>query len=230
MNHSSLPGSEEMFRRLADHFPGLAWMVSLAQGRPRLVYASPASQPVWEWCRQNLQDDFQKLGEIIHPEDFSEVKKAWARLLQGEQVSGEVRLLGPAGEVHGISVQAFPVDPENSPPRLMVGFCLETAAGQPFQKDEATLAWEARVNAALAEVSQAVIKSTPPPELSCLVLDKAKELTSSDWSSVAYLDHHTRELVFPDLEGEASENSFGPAWNHERWAWSARWARCLAER
>ena len=230
MTQDGLPQPEERFRRLADNFPGLAWMISLAQECPRLLYASPATQPVLEWCRQNLQDDFQKLGEIIHPEDFSEATAAWARILQGEQVCGEVRLLGPAGEIQWIGVQAFPLDPENSPPRLVAGFCLEIATGQPSQTDEATLAWEARVNAALAEVSQEVIKSTPPQELSRLVLDKAKELTSSEWSSVAYLDQQTRELVFPDLEGEASEKSFFPSWNRERWSWSARWARCLAER
>ena len=128
MNHPDLPQLEDMFRRFADKFPGLAWMVGLAQERPRLVYASPATQPVWEWCQQNLQDDFQKIGEIIHPEDFSEATTAWARLLQGEQVCGEVRLLGPDGEVHRISVQAFPLDPKNSPPRLVAGLSLKHSA------------------------------------------------------------------------------------------------------
>jgi PAS domain S-box-containing protein len=219
-----------MFRRLADNFPGLAWIISLEQQQLRLVYASPASEPLWEWCRQKLQEDFQKLLEIIHPEDLPDLRASWTRLLQGEEVSGEFRVLGPEGEVQAVKGQAFPLDPENSPPQLLAGFCQEAAASRLPQPAGEALAWEARVNAALAEVSQAVIKATPPPELSRLVLAKAKELTGSEWSSVAYLDQLSRQMVFPDLEGEPSEDGSSPTWNRERWAWSSRWARCLAER
>lgn len=229
MSHLSLPQSEALFRRLADNFPGLAWIISLEQQQPRLVYASPASQPLWEWCRKTLQEDFQKLPEIIHPDDVAGLKASWARLRQGEQVSAEFRLLGPEGEVQVVRGQAFPLDPENSPPRLLAGFCLDPASRLPQPAGEA-LAWEAQLNAALAEVSQAVIKATPPPELSRLVLAQAKELTDSDWSSVAYLDQPSRELVFSDSEGEGTENGSSPTWTRERWAWSGRWARCLAER
>jgi PAS domain S-box-containing protein len=94
----------------------------------------------------------------------------------------------------------------------------------------ADLAWEAEVNAALAELSRAVINSASLEDLSCLVLAKAKELTRSEWGSVAFWDRQSRELVFPDLDGEASENSQWASWNMDRWEWSTRWARCLAER
>ncbi len=230
MSHLSLSQSEAMFRRLADHFPGLAWIISLDQQQPRLVYASPAAPPLWEWCRQNLQDDFANLLEIIHPDDVADVKASWARLLQGEQISGEFRLLGPEGEVRAVTGQAFPLDPENSPPRLVAGFCQEAAALEPSPPEEDTLAWEAQVNAALAEVSQAVFKPTPPQELSRLVMAKAKELTGSEWSSIAYLDQHSRQMVFPDLEEESAEDGLCPTWSGERWALSGQWARCLAER
>jgi PAS domain S-box-containing protein len=92
------------------------------------------------------------------------------------------------------------------------------------------LAWEAEVNAALAELSRAVINSAPFEDLSRLVLAKAKEITHSEWGSVAFMDRQSRELVFPDLDGEASENSRCYRWNKDRWEWSTRWARCLAER
>ncbi|MFW6123102.1 MAG: PAS domain S-box protein [Thermodesulfobacteriota bacterium] len=228
MSQLSLPQSEAVFRRLADNFPGLAWVVSLEQQQPRLVYTNPASPPLWEWCRKIIQENFQKLLALIHPEDVADLKAAWTRLLQGEQVSGEFRLLGPDGEVHAVQGQAFPLE-DDSPPRLVAGFC-QAAAVRPVPPQGDSLAWEAQVNAALAEVSQAVIKPTPPQELSRLVLTKAKELTGSEWSSVAYLDQHTRQMVFPDLEEELAENSLSPTWNRERWALSGRWARCLAER
>ncbi len=100
----------------------------------------------------------------------------------------------------------------------------------PLSHPEADLAWEAEVNAALAELSRAVINSVPLEDLSRLALAKAKEITRSEWGSVAFMDRQSRELVFPDLDGETSENSPHSRWNKDRWEWSPRWARCLADR
>jgi PAS domain S-box-containing protein len=225
-----MPDSETAFRRLADSFPGFCWIVSLARGRPRLVYTSPAAEPFWKWCLQKIQDDITKLPEIIQPEDAPGMKQAWDRLVQGEKVSGECRLIGPTGVVNRITVQAGPLDPENSPPRLIAGFCLDHATCLLGCQTEAALAWECRVNAALAELSRAVIDSAPPNALSRLVLAKARELTGSEGGSVAYFDWQSRELVFPDLAEESAENCRFACWHQERLDWSARWARCLAER
>jgi PAS domain S-box-containing protein len=226
----NIPDSETAFRRLADSFPGFCWIVSLTQGQPRLVYTSPAAEPFWEWCRHKIKNDINRFHEIIHPEDVPRMSQAWTRLLQGEKVSGECRLLGPTGEVNLITVQASPLDPENSPPQLIAGFCLDHATCLLRCQAEAALAWEAQVNAALAELSHAVIDSASPDDLSRLVLAKARELTGSQGGSVAYFDWHARELVFPDLEEESSENGSAIGWHQERLDWSARWARCLAER
>jgi PAS domain S-box-containing protein len=223
-----MPDSEKAFRRLADSFPGFCWIVSLAPEQPRLVYASPAVEPFWKWCRQKIEDDITKLPEIVYPEDVSRMKQAWNRLLQGEKVSGECRLMGSTGEVNRLTVQAGPLDPENSPPRLIAGFCLDYATCLFRCQAEAALAWEAQVNAALAELSRAVIDSAPPDDLSRLVLAKARELTGSEGGSVAYFDWQSRELVFPDLAEESKESGF-ICWHQERLDWSARWARCLAE-
>jgi len=141
MKHLGLPHSEaDVFRRLVDNFPGFAWIVSLEPQSPRLLYASPAAQPLWEWCRINLQEDFRHLVRIIHPEDLAGLTALWSQLLEGEQVSGEFRILGPKGEVHEVTGRAFPLEAENSPPRLVAGFCEAAATSPPRQPDEATLA------------------------------------------------------------------------------------------
>jgi hypothetical protein len=199
--------SEAAFRRLADSFPGFCWIISFAQGQPRLVYASPTAEPLWKWCRKKIQEDIQNLPDIMHPEDAPKLYQAWARLSQGEKVSGDCRLLGPEGEVHPITVQAGPLDPENDPPQMFAGFCLDHATCLLRRQAEAALAWEARVNAALPDLSRAVIDSSPPDVLSRLVLAKARELTGSEGGSVAFIDWHSRELVFPDLSEEDTENS-----------------------
>jgi two-component system cell cycle sensor histidine kinase/response regulator CckA len=225
-----IPDSEMVFRRLADSFPGFCWLLSLAPGQPRLVYASPAAEPFWEWCRQKFQAEITRFPEIIHPEDALKMRQVWGRLLQGQKVSEECRLLGPAGEVKRVTFQAAPLDPENSPPQLLAGFCLDQATCLLRCPAEAALAWEARINAALAELSHAVIDSASPDDLSRLVLAKAKELTGSAGGSVAYFDWRSRELVFPDPAEESSENVHCSGWHQEGLDWSARWARCLAER
>ncbi len=230
MSPSDVSLSEANFRRLVDNFPGFSWIVSLNQGQPRLLYASPAAEPLWSWVRKNLQDDFQNLIGLIHPGDISTLTNSWTRLLEGEQVSGEFRLLGPTGEVHVVKGQAFPLDSGNSSPRLVAGFCLESATCTLRQQTEAALAWEARVNAALAELSRAVINSASVEDVCRLVLAKARELTGSEEGSVAYRDWQSRELVFPDLEGGASQNSLCANWQRDRLDWAARWARCLAEK
>ena len=126
-----------------------------------------------------IGQDIGRFPEIIHPEDRGKTATAWHRLRRGKEVSGECRLVGPAGEVHLITVKAFPLDPENSPPRLLAGFCLDHATGISSRQAEDALAWEAKVNAALSELSQAFINAASPEELSCLVLAKARELTGS---------------------------------------------------
>jgi len=220
-----------LFRRLVDSFPGFCWIISLSPGRqPRLVYANSPSDPLWTWCREKIQKDLTKIKEIIHPEDFPHLARVWDRLLLGEQVSGECRLLGPTGEGHSVTVQAFALDPENSPPQWVAGFCLNHGIRSICAAAEATVAWEAKVNAALAELSQAVINSASPAELSRLVLAKARELTGSEGGSVAYVDWHTRKLVFPELEPGAPDNSLCFGRQQKGLNWSAKWARCLAKR
>ncbi len=168
----NITDSATVFRRLADNFPGFCWIVSLSQEQPRLQYVSTPASPLWKWCRQKILEDFQNLSHLLHPEDVGKLAAAWDRLRQGDQVAGECRLLGPRGEVHQIAIKAFPLDPENSPPLLLAGFCLDHATCLIRRQAEDALAREASVNAALAEVSRAVINSAPPEDLSRLVLAK----------------------------------------------------------
>jgi PAS domain S-box-containing protein len=229
MSDSGVSLSDAAFCGLADNFSGFSCIVSLNQGEPRLLHTGPAAEPFWKWVRQNLEGDVRKVVDLIHPEDLPALKACWGRLLKGEPVSTEFRLVAPNGRVHPVSGQVFPLDCENAAPRLLAGFCQDIAGCTLRQRAEAALAWEARVNAALAEISQAVINSAPIDELCRLVLAQARDLTGSEEGSVAYRDWESGELVFPDFEGAAFEDRVVAGGPRDRLDWAARWARCLAD-
>lgn len=231
----SLPESSlswETFRRLADHFPGFLCIWPLKEDSPRLLYANPAFWALLKEGPVDVREAENHLLKIIPPEDHPAFLEVMSRLRQGEVVELRLPLLGPGGKTRILTGQAFPLEGDRPGARLAAGLFREGpkelgTASEPSGDQQ--LVWEAQVNSALAELSQAVISSMPPKDFSRLLLAKAKALTQSSWGSVAYLNPDTRELVFPEPEGEEAEEE-AAAWDRERWRWSARWARCLAER
>jgi GAF domain-containing protein len=61
------------------------------------------------------------------------------------------------------------------------------------------LAWESRVNAAIAELSRALISPTSLDDMACLVLEQAQQLTGSAFGFVGYIDPQTGYLISPAL-------------------------------
>ena len=59
------------------------------------------------------------------------------------------------------------------------------------------LAWEARVNASVAELSRTLLSSASIDEISDLILEHAKRLTASEYGYVGYMDRDTGDLVLP---------------------------------
>ena len=60
---------------------------------------------------------------------------------------------------------------------------------------EKALAWEAGINAATAELSQAVITMSSVENISHIVLEHAKRLTSSKYGLVGFIDSETGKLI-----------------------------------
>lgn len=71
---------------------------------------------------------------------------------------------------------------------------------------EGTLAWNARVDAALAELSKALLSGSSTEEVASLVLEEAKLLTSSQFGFVGYVDPHTGYMVSPTLTRDIWES------------------------
>ncbi|MGQ9688657.1 MAG: PAS domain S-box protein [Desulfobaccales bacterium] len=222
---SSLP--ENLFQRLLENLPGFSWIVSLDPGRPRLLYASPTEEPLFQWLREEFTDDLSRLASLISHHELPRLTDFWQRLQKGEAVSGEFHLRDANGAIHLVIGRAFPLDREDCGPPLIAGFCHNTTGCSLRRRAEDALAWEARVNAALAEVSQAVLKLVPVEDLSRLVLAQAQTLTGSEEGSVAF--RQGRELVFIEGEGEAGGPSLLAHCPQNRLNYAARWARCLAD-
>jgi len=67
------------------------------------------------------------------------------------------------------------------------------------QRAGQALAWEANVNAAMAELSRALISPASVDEISALVLEQAKRLTGSAFGFVGYIDPQTGYFVSSTL-------------------------------
>jgi len=79
----------------------------------------------------------------------------------------------------------------------------EEIAGR--QRVEAALAWDARVNASMAELSRALMSSLNLDEMASLVYEHARSLTDSKLAFCGYLNPQTGTLVVPTLTGEVWE-------------------------
>ena len=75
---------------------------------------------------------------------------------------------------------------------------------QIHQQLEASRDWEASVNAAVAELSKALIESAPVEEIAHIVLQYAKKLTSSAFGFVGHTDPDSGHLVCPTFTPEGS--------------------------
>ncbi|MBW2722270.1 MAG: hypothetical protein JRC67_08640, partial [Deltaproteobacteria bacterium] len=60
---------------------------------------------------------------------------------------------------------------------------------------EEALSWEASINAAIAELSRALILPKPIEDISWMVLEHAKHFTRSDFGYVGFIDPDTGYLV-----------------------------------
>ncbi|MEW6266661.1 MAG: GAF domain-containing protein [Thermodesulfobacteriota bacterium] len=64
-----------------------------------------------------------------------------------------------------------------------------------LQRIEESLAWEAQVNASIAELSSLLIQSRDIDKISNLVLERARELTGSKYGFIGYIDPENGNLI-----------------------------------
>ena len=68
-----------------------------------------------------------------------------------------------------------------------------------WRQAEEALRWQANVDAALAELSRALLSRTPLEDIAHLVLEQAQRLTGSRFGYVGHIEPETGYLVCPTM-------------------------------
>jgi PAS domain S-box-containing protein len=96
----ALSESEERFRLLAQNIDRVFWFAELEP--ERVVYVSPAFEQLWGVSADRLYDNPRLWIDMIHPEDRSNVRRAFQNWITGraKTYNIEYRILRHDGEVH----------------------------------------------------------------------------------------------------------------------------------
>ncbi|AWN39130.1 hybrid sensor histidine kinase/response regulator [Methylobacterium radiodurans] len=104
---AGLTASEERFRSFAENSADVLWIADPAGNR--LEYLSPAYERVWGDRRELVMDDLGRWASLVHPEDRERAYVAMPRLLAGETLTVEYRIVRPDGCVRYIRDTGFPI-------------------------------------------------------------------------------------------------------------------------
>jgi PAS domain S-box-containing protein len=108
----ALRQSEERFRQFAENSVDVFWIVN-AETR-ELEYLNPVYEKVWGEPRDVLMTDFRHGLELVHPEDKAVASAILPRVLRGDTVTVEYRIVRPNDrEVRWIRDTGFPIPDGN---------------------------------------------------------------------------------------------------------------------
>ena len=105
---ANLRESEERFRQFGENSTDVLWIVN-AQTR-QLEYVSPAFETIWGEKRDGVMGDIGRWAELVHPQDRTQAEEAMPRLLNGETLQIDYRVIRPGdGVVRWIVDTGFPI-------------------------------------------------------------------------------------------------------------------------
>ncbi|WP_190908697.1 PAS domain-containing protein [Anabaena catenula] len=103
----ALRESESKFRELAENIHEVFHINSADLSE--ILYVSPGYEEVWGQSCESLYRNPESWHESIHPEDGDRILAACARLIQGEPLQQEYRIIRPSGEIFWIFARVFPI-------------------------------------------------------------------------------------------------------------------------
>ena len=99
--------SEARLRQFGEHASDALWTIDAHSGR--LEYLSPAFERIWGEERAPVMADLSRWRDLVHPDDRDEAGAALPRLLSGEPVTAEYRIVRADGSVRWIRDVGFAI-------------------------------------------------------------------------------------------------------------------------
>ena len=115
---TALRESEERFRQFAEHSTDVLWIQDA--DTMQMEYLSPAYERVWGRSPDAFKDRSQ-WAETVHPEDRECALQATERVLQGETVAHEYRVVRPDGSMRYVHIIGFPILDDHRRVRRIAG-------------------------------------------------------------------------------------------------------------
>lgn len=115
---TALRESEARFRQFAEHSTDMLWIMNA--DTLQMEYVSPAFERVWGWSPDSFQHRDQ-WAETLHPEDRELALQATDRVLRGDTVFQEYRIVRPDGSMRHIHATGFPIFDEHQKIRRIAG-------------------------------------------------------------------------------------------------------------
>ncbi len=188
---TALQQSEERFRLLVENQGEGVCIIDLEEN---FTFANPAAEKLFGVEPGGL---FQRnLREFLSEEDFQRVRRHTATRYAGVRSNYELNILRKDGEKRTLIITATPMMDDRSELTGVLGVFRDITE---TKKVEAALAREAEVNAILAEISRALLRSAPIEEISDMIYSHALHLTGSRLGFVGYLDAQSGFLVAPTM-------------------------------
>ena len=115
---TALRESEARFRQFAEHSTDMLWIMNAET--LQMEYVSPAFERVWGWSPEMFQHRDQ-WAETLHPEDRERALQATDRVLRGDTVVQEYRIVRPDGSMRHIHATGFPIFDEHQKIQRIAG-------------------------------------------------------------------------------------------------------------
>ncbi|WP_237050604.1 PAS domain S-box protein [Microvirga ossetica] len=115
---TNLRESEARFRQFAEHSTDMLWIMNAET--LQMEYVSPAFERVWGWSPEIFRHRDQ-WAETLHPDDRERALQATDRVLRGDTVVEEYRIVRPDGSMRHIHATGFPIFDEDQKIRRIAG-------------------------------------------------------------------------------------------------------------
>jgi PAS domain S-box-containing protein len=130
---TTLLGSEERFRQMADNIQEIFWMID-AETR-KALYVNPAYETITGRSRAALKQDPLAYEETIHPDDRAQVLLRLEEATRTGDFDERFRIVMPEGDLRWVWVRGFPVRDGKGRIRRLVGTVLDITT-QKHAEDE----------------------------------------------------------------------------------------------